>query len=352
MKFKHIFWISILVVGMLAPLLVGQSANDIEFKQYDGTKWIWKSIPTDAYILGNTTLNAGKTLTINGALNSENGSLTLGDIDVTGTIYAGDNGKTAEFAALKTTILNPLVGDPGSGIIDLETSLLGTGNWNVGNGNLSVAGSVNTQSVLSNPPGDVKIDVLNSQLEGDWETTGTHTMDALTVTAYERHIQVPVLAVGTVANQPTPIDVGTAGGFQFASSGTQEELHFQWEVPDDWDGTDITVEIDWVPDSGGMTSPHTIRWTFEYRCVAEGEAITNGSAGTETVDYSTTTAQYVTVHSPVTLPYNDADQPIAAQDHIYFRCFRDTTVGDDFPGTVVATAFEILYNSTSLPTSN
>jgi len=174
----------------------------------------------------------------------------------------------------------------------------------------------------------------------------------LTVPAYVRHIQVAAAAVGLPANQPSAVDVGTAGGYQFASSGTQEELHFQWEIPEDWDGTDIIVEIDWCPNSGAMTNPHAIKWTFEYRAVAEGELITAGNVATQSVTYDTTTAQYLVVHSPVTFTYNHADQPLTVGDHIFVRCFRDTGVTDDFPGTVVATAFEIIYNSTSIPTGN
>lgn len=195
-------------------------------------------------------------------------------------------------------------------------------------------------------------DVYGDTMSGDVITTGDLQGDTLTVTAYERHIQVPVTAVGAPANNPTGVDVGTAGGYQFASTGTQEELHFQWEVPDDWDGTDITVEIDWLPNSGDMTNPDAVKWTFEYRSVAEGELMTQGTAASKSVTYDTTTSQYTTVHSPVTFEFDDANQPITKQDHIYVRCFRDTTVADDFAGTVVATAFEIIYNSTSLPTSN
>jgi len=172
------------------------------------------------------------------------------------------------------------------------------------------------------------------------------------VESYERHVQIPVLAVGNAASQPTPVDVGTAGGYQFASSGVQEELHFQWEVPDDWDGTDIVVEIDWLPDSGAMTNPDAVKWVFEYRAVAEGESIVNGTIATQSVTYNTTTSQYVTVHSPVTFSFNDANQPLTKQDHLYVRCYRDTSVANDFSGTVVATAFEILYNSNKIPRSN
>lgn len=165
---------------------------------------------------------------------------------------------------------------------------------------------------------------------------------------YQRHIQMPASVAGNVANQPTAVEVGTASGYQFASGGTQEELHFQWEVPEDWDGSQIVVEIDWLPNSGAMTSPAAVNWIFEYRSVAEGESIVNGTMASKSVVYNTTTAQDIIVHSPVTL--DDANQPIEIGDHIYFRCYRNTAVANDFAGTVVATAFEINYTSNSFPT--
>lgn len=198
-------------------------------------------------------------------------------------------------------------------------------------------------------------EAIDSLADGymDYLATTAHRFNApITVPSYERHIQIPVQAVGNPANQPTAIDAGTAGGYQFASSGVQEELHFQWEVPDDWDGTDIKLEIDWLPDSGTKTSPAAVRWVFEYRFIAPGESILQGTQATQSISDTATVAQYVTIHSPVTLPFNDANQPITKQDHLYVRCYRDTTVANDFTGTVIATAFEVIYNSNTLPTNN
>ena len=58
------------------------------------------------------------------------------------------------------------------------------------------------------------------------------------------------------------------------------------------------------------------------------------------------------IHTPFTLAYNDANQPLAKQDHIYFKIGRDVGVSGDFNGTVTITAYEIIYNSVGLPTSN
>lgn len=174
------------------------------------------------------------------------------------------------------------------------------------------------------------------------------------VTSYERHVQIDAKLDGKVANQPTPEDFFTVGGLQFASAGA-EYAYCQWEIPDDWDGTDVYFEIDWFPDSGAISGTAAIRWTVEYRAIAEGEAINNGTsvtvdngAGGDTTDYS----QYQTKHTRFTLAYNNANQPLTKQDHVYFKISRDTSVTNDFAGTVTVSAYEIIYTSTGYPTSN
>lgn len=171
---------------------------------------------------------------------------------------------------------------------------------------------------------------------------------------YERHVQIPAVADGKVANQPTAEDFFTAGGLQYASAGA-EYAYCQWEIPDDWDGTDIVFEVDWFPDSGAISGTDAIRWTVEYRAIAEGELINAGTsvtldngAGGDTTDY----AQYETKHTRFTLTYNNANQPLTAQDHVYFKISRDTSVANDFSGTVTVSAYEIIYQSKGFPTSN
>ncbi len=61
-------------------------------------------------------------------------------------------------------------------------------------------------------------------------------------------------------------------------------------------------------------------------------------------------AQYVTKHSQFALPYNHATQPLAKQDHVFFRLYRDSGVANDFSGTVVVTEFEMVYQSVGIST--
>ena len=174
---------------------------------------------------------------------------------------------------------------------------------------------------------------------------------AITTTAYERHIQIDAKADGTVANQPTQVDFGTVGGLQFATTGTKYS-YAQFEVPDDWDGTDIYIEIDWFPDSGAMTGTDTVEWVINYRCIAEGESILNGTVKTLSVIDSSDYTQYQTKHTRFTLPFNDANQPITKQDHIYLQVTRNTATANDWAGSATVTAYEVIYNSIGLPTSN
>lgn len=169
------------------------------------------------------------------------------------------------------------------------------------------------------------------------------------VDTYERHIQIAAVADGTVANQPTDVDFFTAGGLQFGTSAPAKYAFCQWEIPDDWDGGDIYFEVDWMPDSGAMTAPDTVKWDVEYRAIAEGEAINNGTSVTVSYKHIATMSQYQTYHSRVTLAYNSANQPLTNQDHIYFKITRDYTVADDFGGTVTILAYEIIYNSVKIP---
>lgn len=181
---------------------------------------------------------------------------------------------------------------------------------------------------------------------GDIELLGT--------AKYERHIQIEASPSGNPASQMSPVTVGTATGLQ-ASSNVDQYAGCQWEIPDDWDGTDCYIEADWFPDSGSISGTAAVRWVVEYRSIAEGELITKGTvatvdngAGGDTTDYP----QYTTKHTRFTLPYNHTNQPLTAQDHIYFLIHRDTGVANDYSGTVVITAFEVIYNSKGLPTSN
>lgn len=177
------------------------------------------------------------------------------------------------------------------------------------------------------------------------------TIETFGTGRYERHVQIPVTHTGAAANQPTPADFFTVGGDQYATTGAKYGF-CQWEIPTDWDGTDIYFEVDWFPDSAAISGTAAVRWTAEYRAIAEGELVNNGSsvtldngAGGDTADY----AQYQTKHTRMTMEYDSASQPLTIQDHVYFKVSRDTGVTNDFTGSVTVSAYEIIYYSIGLP---
>ena len=169
-------------------------------------------------------------------------------------------------------------------------------------------------------------------------------------TPHVRHIQIPAATRGAVGTQPTPSAMGTAHCLQFASTGTSY-AYFQWEVPEDWTGGNITVEVDWAPDSGAMSGSDTIQWVIDYGARAVGEAL-NGSTSQAVGTVDADISQYVTTHTAHTIAYNDPTNPLTHEDHLFFRITRNTGVANDFGGTACITAFEIIYTSDGFPETN
>jgi hypothetical protein len=102
-----------------------------------------------------------------------------------------------------------------------------------------------------------------------------------------------------------------------------------------------------------MTGTDTVEWQTSYRAIAEGESILNGTAVTLTSTDSADYTRYQTKHARVTMPAAGVggNQPLAKQDHVFVKTTRNTGVANDFAGTVTVTGFELIYWSTSLPTS-
>ena len=208
------------------------------------------------------------------------------------------------------------------------------------------------ENIYIKPGSGKTVDIGGDANYAQFAADGTLTLAG--TARYERHVQIEAVTTGAVANQTTDVDFFTAGGLQYPTTGAKYAF-CQWKIPDDWDGADVYFEIDWFPDSGATTGTDAIRWTVEYRAIAEGELINNGTsvtldngAGGDTTDYS----QYQTKHTRFTMAYNNANQPLTAQDHVYFKVSRDTSVANDFGGSVTVTAYEIIYTSTGFPSSN
>ena len=189
--------------------------------------------------------------------------------------------------------------------------------------------------------------------QGLVSTAGALDVATITVDSYERRIQVPARASGLPADQAPLKAVGTSSCMSFVNAGGKYG-YFQWEVPTDWvAGTeDILVEVDWVPESGAVGASETVIHKMSYRSIAEGEVLTAGSEATAQATFTdggAGTAQNLVVHTAATFTYDHADQPLVVGDHIFVKIERDT---DTFAGDTCVMAFEIVYNSDTIPTTN
>ena len=227
-----------------------------------------------------------------------------------------------------------------------SAGLLNEGDFNVFLGHDAGA----TQTTVSN---QLWIDSSNTTtplIHGDFSADTVTINGKLTVTPFTRHVQLPAETVGKLTDQPTPETFGTAACLQFASLGTSEYAYATFEVGEDWvGGEDIIFEIDWFP---AMTGTETVTWDVTYRSILEGETITNGTAVTVSVTDSGDYSQYVIEHSPFTLDYDNGNQPLVHEDHVFLQVTRDTGVANDFAGTVCVTAFEIIYNANTFAETN
>ena len=169
-------------------------------------------------------------------------------------------------------------------------------------------------------------------------------------TPYERHVQLPA---GTASLGPTAPSAQTYNTvfrcIEFDSDA--EEAFITFEIPDDWVGNEnMILELDWIPWDDDVTNGETVKWDIQYRASVQNSDVdgTLSSATATHTDSGNVTVQGFMVHTPVTLNYNDANNPLNKQAHLYIQITRDVTT-DTFPGGACITAWEWIYNSNMLP---
>ena len=198
---------------------------------------------------------------------------------------------------------------------------------------------VGTAPVWDNTPSFTG--VVTFVLAGDTVVTG----------AYTRQLTIEAGATQQGATAPTPVTTGTTRGLAFDADA--EEAFFSFKVPSDWDGaSDILIDVDWSPESGtAMADTETVIWTVDYRSVATGETITNGTLVTTTVTYTQSGAgtDNELIESVLTIDFDDVNQPLAVADHIFFDFSRDFT-GDTYTSDAVVQEWDMEYQSIGLPT--
>lgn len=185
-------------------------------------------------------------------------------------------------------------------------------------------------------------------INGDLLVKGVLTLEqnpGFNPTRIEHHYQLPIAAALTTGS--TEDSYGAVAAGKIANSNS-DIFYVSVEVPTAWDGTDNYLEVDWVPKTD-ILDTETVIWKFEWKCCAAGQDIDHGSSATATVTYTSSgvTSAGTIIHSPCTVAYNNANQPITEEDHIYFKIYRDFTA-DTYGGIVLITAFEHVYFADAL----
>ncbi len=292
------------------------------------------------------------------------------DIDIdannaTDIAYGGTNEKTAAAAATALSVgtgsdtVHSTINLTGANGVSVGTASTNNGNINLKNSTngfyFDIAAGVFTENHLWTLPiayPAANNSVMTTDINGTIDYGGAMVGGTLTVTPYQRHVQIPASTSGLPANQAPLITVGTASCLKFVNAGGKY-AYFQWEVPTDWVGSeDIEIEADWIAESGAIGAGETVVHKFSYRSIAEDESLLGGTVATTAATFTdggAGTAQDIVTHTAATFTYNHANQPLVAGDHLYVQVERDT---DTFTGDTCIVAFEINYNSNTLPMSN
>lgn len=175
----------------------------------------------------------------------------------------------------------------------------------------------------------------------------------LTVAPYERHLQIPIASAVLGPTAPSLIVYNSVVACR-EFDADNEVMYATWEIGSDWvGGEDIIIEVDWLPNNAAMSNGETVKWDLRLRTIAEGEDAdgTLTSATATHTDVSGATLQGLISHTAITLDFDDANNPLVIDDHVYIEITRDMG-GDSFASDACITAFEVIYNSDGLPITN
>lgn len=197
---------------------------------------------------------------------------------------------------------------------------------------------------LAGSDADVDFDIVaDGVIIENSTTTGVATLRVPQFTQYLTIVSGQA-TVGSTA--PTVTTVGTYRGLSFDADA--ELVFFEFEVPDDWNGvSDMTLKAYWTNEAGdALADGETVKFDFDYRSRAEGEALDGGSAvsvsGTYTQSGAGTDKELI--EGQVTLDYDHADQPLTKGDLIGIKANRDMTT-DSYAGDITIFKWEIAYTA-------
>jgi hypothetical protein len=192
------------------------------------------------------------------------------------------------------------------------------------------------------------IDVLVKQAGAGTPRGKQIPLNILSARLPTRTKNIPLASAGNLTLGSTPPTVNaTVGGLAFDADA--ETAYLQFKVPADWDGaSDITLNLVWHPEAGtALALNETVIWETDYRCIASGQAVDNGSAvqlDTTYTESSDPGTDKVEIRTSITLDYDHADQPLAAGDTVYLALSRDMTT-DTYAADAVFQRFELQYQT-------
>ncbi len=179
-------------------------------------------------------------------------------------------------------------------------------------------------------------------------TPAAGTFTEVTFDDLERHLVIT--AIGSTAhptNTPDIEIIATYIGLGFDDDNDNAVMTF--EVPGDWNGTsDLTFQF-YYAFAVAPANGETVKFDISYRVRAATEDLDSGSATagtvTETISSATgeTAVGYVFSNS-ITIPYEDADNPVDGTSHLVGVSFDRDDAGDTENGEAIIILYELKYN--------
>lgn len=194
-----------------------------------------------------------------------------------------------------------------------------------------------------------KIMKVVSTTEYKWDENADLSVNSLTVTSFEKHHDVTAGEIVLGVTAPTTDTIGVARGYGFDADA--EVIYFNVEVPGEWIGAaDFTIKAKWAP-STAPADTETVKWNIQWRSVAAGEDIDAIAASTATATYtqSGTGTAGEEIETSITIPYNDATNPLVVGDTIFVQFNRDVT-GDTYGGKGVVFDWDVVYDANTIST--
>lgn len=225
-------------------------------------------------------------------------------------------------------------------------SLDSTGNFTVPiatiGDSLSVGGSAFVDSIIS-------ITDLTGNIANSTTSMDTIFVNEIRLDEYTQYFSIDPSNATVGVTAPTNTTIGTFRGLTFDADA--EVAYFEFEIPDDWNGTSDLGIMGYFTNqpSTAIGAGETVIFDFEYRSIAEGETLTNGTAVTVSGTYTQSGAgtDGELIEGGVVIDYDNVNQPLTAGDLMGIKVNRDMTT-DTYASDIIIVKWEITYTSNSI----